>query len=436
MIEKNQIKLETSTILNVPFQMYDKDFTFIVNGEEFQTCRIVADILSPKISANHITDPTINQYSITTREKGDFSFFLQLLNFNEIDIPKTETKFISEIIENLGNESIIINDKDIEGGITNDNVFELINKHENSHFFYSKYISGEIEFISSHFFEIVETHQEEMMNLPLEILERILMSDKLRLKSEDQLLNFLNNLYKNSNMYSNLYEYVQFLNVSQKTMIEFLSIFDFNDITKQIWIMLLTRLEQTLNKPIELVSNRNRYNSIGTPILYERNKEFDGIFNYLRKTSNGNISEELNITSSSIDRDDDSWSDQNVILFDDQNKYFASKDLPNSWLCFDFKERRVIPKNYTIRSYIATIKYGCHPKSWVIEGSDDNEQWIAIDEQNDCPFINGNNLVYTFTILNPRNKAFKYIRMRQTNKSWNEHDHLCVNSFELYGLLI
>lgn len=39
--------LKQSSILNVPFQKYEKDFTFVVNGEEFKTNRFISDLLSP-----------------------------------------------------------------------------------------------------------------------------------------------------------------------------------------------------------------------------------------------------------------------------------------------------------------------------------------------------------------------------------------------------
>ena len=52
----NKIQLKPSSILNVHLQKYPKDFTFIVNGKEFQTSRIISDLLSPKICKNHFND--------------------------------------------------------------------------------------------------------------------------------------------------------------------------------------------------------------------------------------------------------------------------------------------------------------------------------------------------------------------------------------------
>lgn len=66
------ITLKATSFSNVPFDNYQKNFTFIVNDEEFSTNKIIADILSKKVSRNHLTDPTIDRYSIKTKNKGNF----------------------------------------------------------------------------------------------------------------------------------------------------------------------------------------------------------------------------------------------------------------------------------------------------------------------------------------------------------------------------
>lgn len=62
-----EIQLQTSSILNAPLYNYDKDFTFIVNGKEYNTYRIISDLLSSKISNIHKTDPTYSFICINTK---------------------------------------------------------------------------------------------------------------------------------------------------------------------------------------------------------------------------------------------------------------------------------------------------------------------------------------------------------------------------------
>ena len=105
---RNQIKLKDSSILNVPLFKFDKDFTFIVNDQAYKTSRIIADLLSPKICQIHMTDPTIDSFTINTKEPGDFSHILNLVNFNTNYIPDKDFQFFSEVVESLSIENIEI----------------------------------------------------------------------------------------------------------------------------------------------------------------------------------------------------------------------------------------------------------------------------------------------------------------------------------------
>lgn len=39
-----------------------------------------------------------------------------------------------------------------------------------------------------------------------------------------------------------------------------------------------------------------------------------------------------------------------------------------------------------------------HSMRCVIEGSNDNKEFEALDEQRNCPFLNGKSLVHTFNV--------------------------------------
>ncbi|KAK8849360.1 hypothetical protein M9Y10_018759, partial [Tritrichomonas musculus] len=98
-----KIQLKATSILNVPLQLYEEDFSFVVNGEEFKTSRIISDLLSPKICQLRMNDPTLNMYVINTSEQGNFSNVLKLVNFDQNDIPENEIPFILEVMEILNN---------------------------------------------------------------------------------------------------------------------------------------------------------------------------------------------------------------------------------------------------------------------------------------------------------------------------------------------
>ena len=80
------IKLQINSISNIRLDQYEKDFIFIVNGIKYETSKVVADLISPKILNFHISDPTINEITIDTHHKGDFQLFLNLQQLGTIFI--------------------------------------------------------------------------------------------------------------------------------------------------------------------------------------------------------------------------------------------------------------------------------------------------------------------------------------------------------------
>ena len=425
----SKIQLKASCVLNVPLQTYDNDFTFLVNGKEFKTSRLISDLLSPKICQMHINDPTFNTFVITTKQNGEFSHILNLINFDEQDIPEKELPFILEVLKILCNESIELKNSEQIESITNDNVFNLIHEHEKYDIFYSKQISEEIDFISSHFFELIENHEKELKELSIDILIDILNNQNLQLCDEDQLIKFINKLNSKSCDYSQLYEFVIFSNVSSEEMSEFVSVFDYDNISKDIWSSISKRLIQKVECSVE---NLGRYKTRRKQFLYNENNPFSGILNHLKNESGGKIENKVNISASSIYGE---RFPSNVVLYDDKSKFFNSQNIENSWICFDFKENRIAPTDYTIRSTNSS-ENSSHPKNWVIEVSDDNINWLTIDEQKNCSYLNGKLHVHNFKIDNKNMKAYRYIRLRQKGVEWSDRHILYFESIEFYGFLI
>lgn len=171
----------------------------------------------------------------------------------------------------------------------------------------------------------------------------------------------------------------------------------------------------------------------------DENQEFSGIIKYLRNKSPNNIEDLLKITSSSTQSS--SFVPQNAILFEDQSKFFWSNNETNSWVCFDFCEHRVSPTKYTIRTATNWSNPNPNPKSWVIEGSDDNSKddksWTNLTEESNVSCLDGQGgIIHTFDIKNKTPKKFRYIRFRQTGKNGQNGDNLIFDSFEIYGRYI
>ena len=351
-----KIQLKATSILNVPLQLYEEDFSFVVNGEEFKTSRIISDLLSPKICQLRMNDPTLNMYVINTSEQGNFSNVLKLVNFDQNDIPENEIPFILEVMEILNNKSIEFQDQENSVKITTDNVFSLILRHEKYPHFYSKSLQNEIEFVSSNFNEICDEKTEDLTKIKFDTLFSIINNSKLKLESEDQLLKFINKLYCRDVKYSILYETVYFVNVSSEAMGEFISHFDMNDLTASVWNRLSDRLLEDVKNEAKVCA-KERYKLSGKIFMMNNDKEFNGIFNYLRKLSNNNIENEVTFDSTYKVPNV-----KNVVIYEDENKFFNSNSKPGNWISFDFKARKVILTDYTIRSIHYDANWS-HPKS-------------------------------------------------------------------------
>ena len=156
------------------------------------------------------------------------------------------------------------------------------------------------------------------------------------------------------------------------------------------------------------------------------NDQFKGIINHLLTKNGGNISNQLQITFSSIG----SGEAINVTHYD-KNDYFQTNNFPRSYITFHFKGFSIIPKNYQIK----TTNNGNYPKSWVIEASNDECNWNRIAEEQNNSLLNGPNQSHIFSVYNPDSEGYSYIRMCLSGENWNHNNCLAINSFEFYGSL-
>lgn len=171
---------------------------------------------------------------------------------------------------------------------------------------------------------------------------------------------------------------------------------------------------------------------LGIAFSYDKETDFNGIINYI-KTHSEDINEQISITSST--QRNTRCSPINTINYSNPKAEFCSKEEDSPWICFDFKEKRVIPKGYIIRSCPFATN-GSHPKSWVIEGSNDGEKFDVIDNRRNCPLLNGKSYVNRFPIQNPTNQKYQYLKMRLIDVNWYNRKVLNINNIEFYGQLI
>ena len=237
-----------NNLKDIPFHKYEKNFTFIVNGKRYETNRVVADILSPIIRNYHYQDESINEFEIKTiksnqknikdpsKEPDYFLDFLNLVNFDQINVDFSHQEYYLYYLQQLGCslDSIKIDSKFTEE-LTKENSVQRLKTIQ---LFFPDHSQDEksvyyqiIQFIALNFDEI---SKEELKTLDIITLEDIFRNEHFCIQSEDSLLEFILDLYKQDHSNAPLFEYVHFKFTSDETRNNFLESFSIDDINSNI----------------------------------------------------------------------------------------------------------------------------------------------------------------------------------------------------------
>jgi hypothetical protein len=164
----------------------------------------------------------------------------------------------------------------------------------------------------------------------------------------------------------------------------------------------------------------------------------EGIISYLTRQCGGNVCDHQCIHAFSESVHSPPHQPKNVVDFL-TDTHFCSKNHPNQSIGYDFKyNQRIRPTHYAIRSVVGWRQNQEHPKSWVIEVTNDrwNENsWIEIDRCENNHELNEPGIVQTFPISHPPNSEFRFIRLRQIDINHASTHYLGMTAFELFGQL-
>ena len=171
--------------------------------------------------------------------------------------------------------------------------------------------------------------------------------------------------------------------------------------------------------------------------VYDESKKLDGVITHLTRECGGNVHDDriVNVTASSVYESIDDYHQKHAVdLVTDE--WSCSNNEKNSWTCYDFKDRRVIPRSYSVRSYMYSTRWA-HPKSWVIEVSNDGTDgsWTEIDRRENNNDLNGSYVTVNFKIASVPAEGYHFFRLRQTGENHRGNDCLVVNSLEIFGML-
>jgi hypothetical protein len=180
------------------------------------------------------------------------------------------------------------------------------------------------------------------------------------------------------------------------------------------------------NPPPPSVSSKPQKTQSKVEIPMKEAKSLDGIISYLTKKHGGNVQEKgiVTITSKSV-YDDPKCALKNVADLT-SDSYFCSTNEPGQWVCWDFREMRVRPTHYTIRTDCL--------KSWVVEGSLDGSSWTEIDRQTDNYDFN-HSYIQTASFAVSKPAEFRFIRLTQIGTNHFRNDQLGLAAVEFFGAL-
>ncbi|KAK8835519.1 hypothetical protein M9Y10_044361 [Tritrichomonas musculus] len=414
------------------------EFTFVFNKCEIHMNSVFAEFISPLVSRLHHSDPTIDSIHYDNPLSKNLPSFEEL--FTEemktllqqiskgfpISINSEQAVKMQQIAILLCNNELFNSIQDLcPHEINNNNFDEYISKLELFQYQSAiKYIGQDIDFtalidvISSNFYQI---DKNKLKSLSKPLLHKIISNKHLKIESEDSLFEFIDEIFEGTNEESqksdkneltiyDFYELIEFVGLSDEKFREFVTRFDPTQMTNPLWGTLCNRF-------LDKHSNDDRYSKPkGKMFLFNGNKSesFHGIIHHLTKECGGNVSDKGVVSVLSCpERSSDPG--KNAVDFDTESNVITDNTI-NSFLVYDFKDKKVKPTNYSIRSR-STSKGDFQLKNWVIEGSNTGQNdWKILDTQNNETCLDDKSVFHTFDIKEKLsdNEYFRFLRIRLT----------------------
>jgi hypothetical protein len=205
------------------------------------------------------------------------------------------------------------------------------------------------------------------------------------------------------------------------------------------------RLEQMVRRLCELESRPSQAGSARQfPPAVKREGKFevpDGIIAHLTTVCGGNVHDRrcVEVTSSRAADDDLGHAAKNVADMATKLEFrsaavASSSDIPhapNNWICYDFKQRRVVPTHYAVRSYGAGL---AHLKSWIVESSLDGVSWREIDSKEGSKALNTPEVTRVFSVSG--SSPCRFVRLVNVGRNHFGSSQLSIEAWEIFGGLV
>jgi hypothetical protein len=270
--------------------------------------------------------------------------------------------------------------------------------------------------------------------LTVEVLHAILSRDDLRVEDEEGIYEIIRNRCNEDFSFGTLFQYIRFEYLSIESMASFLAVIEksFDILTPWLWSALCPRLSMSVSPevPNDRAGSKQGMRSIDCPFRYD--SPLDGVIHYLTRKCKGNVHDRNVVAISASSAYPKAGYEPRQVADFEAKRPFLSDNKPNSWICYDFQERRIQPTHYTVRSRLDE-NYG-HLRSWVLEGSADGKSWVTIDQREDNQSLASIGAIATFPIS--VSIQLCQVRLRQLSLNSNGNYWLELSMLELYGTLL
>lgn len=442
-VTSKDLFLSCSGLASLNFEPGEPDFE-IVFGESNVT-RVhaaIAEFLSPRISRLRKIDRSTSRYVVNRKEAASvkcqkaFEALLETVLTAQaihVDSDNFESLFwLALEFENTELSSLLLNMYDMSS-ITIEDVVHLLRFGDGLPSHLKPRFDDMVQLAASHFYEISPALFE---SLDIDTATLLLSHPSLKVDDEDSVYDFIASKIQHDPSFSSLFEFVYFEYLSASRIEAFADLLTgglLPSINASIWSRVRRRLVLTPS------TGSSKRCASGQMFRYDESSPLTGILAYLTNKYNGNVHDMgvVNITSSSIFDGDWMYHPKNAADFESDSCFF-SRDEPNTWICYDFGDNQVIPTSYTLKSS-STVESGDHNlKSWVIEVSNDGEEWTIIDSREDNDDLDGTGATHNFSITPGRvEQASRFIRLRETGPNHcadgEQWYFVLIEGFEIFG---
>lgn len=269
----------------------------------------------------------------------------------------------------------------------------------------------------------------------------IISHPNLKIESEDDLFDVISKIIKsdqNTEISKNMFlEQININGLSETKFPYFISEIDIDEMSSILWQNICQKFfsradpKMKSTRIVERCVNNYEYDG-------NESNALNGIIKNLSSKIGGNISDKGCVIATSSSVYGEYWYARNAVDFNLFN-YFCSSNEKNTWIKYDFVDKKVHPTYYSIRSEPNGPGFS-HLESWVVEGSNTNrdDDWKILDSRNNVTSLNNYMVICTFKIQEKleEKEYFRYLRIRQTDLSAQGIDIMTMSALEYFGNLM